>query len=33
MIEAGIGDVYLLEGSEALFNKNHPQNIVGKQFE
>ena len=33
MIEAGIGDVYLLDGSEVLFNKNHPQNIVGKQFE
>ena len=32
MIEAGIKDVYLLEGSEALFNKNHPDNIVGKQF-
>lgn len=33
MIEAGIRDVYLLEGSEKLFDKNHPENIVGKQFE
>lgn len=32
MIEAGIKDVYLLEGSEMLFDKNHPKNIVGKQF-
>ncbi len=33
MIDAGIKDVYLLKGSEVLFNKNHPGNIVGKQFE
>jgi deoxycytidylate deaminase len=33
MIEAGIRDVYLLEESEILFDKNHPENIVGKQFE
>ncbi len=33
MLEAGIRDVYLLEGSEVLFNKNHPDNIVGRQFE
>jgi deoxycytidylate deaminase len=33
MIEAGIKDVYLLEGSEMLFDKNHPDNIVGRQFE
>ena len=33
MIKAGIKDVYLLEGSERLFNKNHPDNIIGKQFE
>ena len=32
MIEAGIKDVYLLENSEVLFNKNHPDNIVGRQF-
>ncbi len=33
MVEAGIINVYLLEGSEKLFNKEHPENIVGKQFE
>lgn len=33
MIDAGIENVYLLNGSEVLFNKNHPYNIVGKQFE
>lgn len=33
IIEAGITNVYLLKGSEILFNKNHPDNIVGKQFE
>ncbi|MEN9921199.1 MAG: hypothetical protein RLZZ517_177 [Candidatus Parcubacteria bacterium] len=33
MIKAGIKDVYLLEGSEELFDKNHPNNIVGRQFE
>ncbi len=32
MIKAGIKDVYLFEGSEILFNKNHPDNIVGRQF-
>ena len=32
MEEAGIKDVYLLEDSEKLFNKEHPENIVGKQF-
>ncbi len=32
MIAAGIRDVYLLEGSEVLFNKDHPDNIVGRQF-
>lgn len=32
MIRAGIRDVYLLEGSERLFNKKNPENIVGKQF-
>ncbi|OGG50579.1 hypothetical protein A2763_04420 [Candidatus Kaiserbacteria bacterium RIFCSPHIGHO2_01_FULL_54_36] len=30
--EAGIKNVYLLEGSERLFNKAHPDNIIGKQF-
>lgn len=33
MIEASIKNVYLLEGSERLFNKNHPENIVGRQFD
>lgn len=33
MIAAGIRDVYLLEGSEVLFNKAHPDNIIGRQFE
>ena len=33
MISAGIKDVYLLEGSEKLFNKNHPDNIIGRQFQ
>jgi deoxycytidylate deaminase len=33
MIEAGINGIYLLEKSEILFNKEHPDNIVGKQLE
>jgi tRNA(Arg) A34 adenosine deaminase TadA len=33
MEEAGIGRVFLMEGSERLFNKEHPENIVGRQFE
>lgn len=32
MIEAGIKRVYLMEKSEILFNKEHPDNIVGRQF-
>jgi dTMP kinase len=32
MIEAGIENVYLLEGSERLFNKASPENIIGRQF-
>lgn len=32
MIAAGIANVYLMEGSEQLFNKSHPRNIIGKQF-
>ena len=32
MIEAGIRNVYLLKGSERLFNKSHPDNIIGRQF-
>lgn len=33
MINAGINRVYLLEKSEVLFNKGHPDNIIGKQFQ
>ena len=33
MIEAGIENVYVLEDSEKLFNKNDPGNIIGRQFE
>jgi len=33
MIQAGINKVFLLENSEVLFNKEHPRNIVGKQFD
>lgn len=33
MLEAGITNVYLLEGSEVLFNKKDPNNIVGHQFD
>lgn len=33
MIEAGVKNVYLLEGSERLFNKNNPGNVIGRQFE
>lgn len=32
MIAAGIKNFYLMEGSEKLFNKNSPDNILGKQF-
>lgn len=33
MIKHGVQQVYLLEGSEVLFNKNEPGNIVGHQFD
>lgn len=33
MIQVGISGVFLVEESEVLFNKEHPQNIVGRQFE
>lgn len=33
MIKAGIRNVYLLEGSEILLNRENPKNILGKQFE
>ena len=32
IMAAGIKNVYLLKGSEVLFNKSHPDNIVGRQF-
>ena len=33
MVKAGVKNIYLLEGSEKFFNKEHPENIVGRQFE
>ena len=33
IVEAGITKVILQENSEVLFNKEHPDNIVGRQFE
>ena len=30
IIEAGIGEIYLLEGSEVLFNRAHPDNRIGQ---
>ena len=33
MINAGIKNVYLLEGSEVFFNNKNPNNILGRQFE
>ncbi len=33
IIAAGIKDVYLMEKSEVLFHKEHPDNILGRQFE
>ncbi|MEK7063390.1 MAG: deaminase [Patescibacteria group bacterium] len=30
MLEAGVSNVYLLKDSEVLFNKNNPNNILGK---
>ena len=32
MAEAGIRDVFLITGSERLFNRSDPENIVGRQF-
>lgn len=32
MISVGVNKVYLLENSQVLFNKKHPDNIVGRQF-
>lgn len=33
MIDGGIKDVYLIEGSERMFDKNHGENIIGRQFD
>lgn len=33
MISVGIKDVFLIEGSEKMFDKNHAENIVGRQFD
>ena len=33
IIKAGIHNVYLLEGSEKLFSRAHPDNVIGRQFE
>lgn len=33
MIKAGIRNVYLLANSEILFNKENPNNVIGRQFE
>jgi deoxycytidylate deaminase len=33
MIKAGVKQVFLLEGSEVFFNKENPNNSIGKQFE
>lgn len=33
MIQAGIKNIYLLEGSEILFDRNNPDNVIGRQFE
>ncbi len=33
MIRAGVKNVFLLEGSEVFFNKEDPNNSIGKQFD
>lgn len=33
MIEVPIRNLYLMEGSEILFNEKNPNNIIGKQFD
>ncbi len=33
MLGAGINKVYLLEGSEKMFDKNHAEHIIGRQFD
>jgi deoxycytidylate deaminase len=32
IISAGIKDVYVMEKSHELYNKAHPENVIGKQF-
>jgi deoxycytidylate deaminase len=32
IIRARIANIYLLEGSERLFDRDHPDNIIGRQF-
>ena len=32
MIKAGIKNVFVIRDSEILFNKEHPDSIVGRQF-
>ncbi len=33
MIDAGVKNVFLLQGSEVFFDKDNPHNVIGKQFE
>ncbi|MGB3922179.1 MAG: deaminase [Minisyncoccia bacterium] len=33
MTKAGIARVFLLERSHILFNKEHPENVIGRQFD
>ncbi len=33
MLDSGISKVHLLEGSEVLFNREDPNNVIGRQFE
>ena len=33
LLSAGVEDLYLLEDSEVLFNRDMPGNVVGRQFE
>lgn len=33
IIKFHVGDCYVVENSEVLFNKDHPDNIIGKQFQ
>jgi deoxycytidylate deaminase len=33
IINAGIKDVFLMEGSERMFDKNHKEHVIGRQFD